>query len=56
MGGKPGDQKAAADTDRTVKRRPEDRMGEKVSSVEDKLTLGGQQCSGFQQVHGNTRY
>lgn len=41
MSGEPGNQKAATDTDGTVKKRLEDRIGEQVSSVEDKLTLGG---------------
>lgn len=31
-------------TDKTVKRRPEDRVGEGGSAA-DKVTLGGQQCS-----------
>lgn len=41
MSGEPGNQKAPADTDSTVKKRLEDRIAGQVSSIEDKLTLGG---------------
>ena len=41
MSGEPGNQKATADTDSIVKKRLEDRIAGQVSSIEDKLTLGG---------------